>query len=118
MGELEVYHIPLVESDHCGLRERGSSSHRRDQRKPKPFRYENMWKIHGEYMDFVNQTWDPGSGNPNMSATSTALLSLQISLKKWDREIFGSVKKQVRDLRAELEVEQSNTLYRGPMNKE
>lgn len=54
----------------------------------------------------------------DLSAASVALLSLQNSLKIWDREVFGSVKKQVKDLRVELEAERNCTLYRGPTDKE
>lgn len=46
--------------DHCGIlvevREKRSPGRRRGRRKPKPFRYENMWKNHGEYMEFVNRS--------------------------------------------------------------
>lgn len=77
-----------------------------------------MWKRHGEYMEFVNQTWDPGLGTLFLSVVSAALLSLQSSLKKWAREVFGSMKQQVKDLRAELETKRSNTLYHGPTDKE
>lgn len=122
MGESEVFHLPLAKSDHRGLlvevRERVPAGRRRSRQKSKPFRYENMWKSHGEHMDFVNQTWDPGSGSFDLAAASSALKSLQSSLKTWDREVFGSVKMQVRELRAELEEEQSSTLYRGPTDKE
>lgn len=122
MGESEVFHVPLVESDHCGLlvevRENELARRRRRRRKPKPFRYENMWKSHGEYMEFVNRVWDPSSDPPDLSVASSALLSLQGSLKTWDREVFGSVKQQVQQLRAELETERSTTLYRGPTDKE
>lgn len=58
MGESEVYHLPLAKSNHCGLlvevRERTPIGRRKGQRRPKPFRYENMWKSHGNYMEFVN----------------------------------------------------------------
>lgn len=53
-----------------------------------------------------------------MSTAASALASLQSSLKIWDREVFGSVKKQVMDLRSQLEEERGNTLYRGPTDKE
>ncbi|XP_062213692.1 uncharacterized protein LOC133914648 [Phragmites australis] len=69
-------------------------------------------------MDFVNRTWDPGSGSHDLSDVSDALMSLQSSLKSWDREVFGSVKKQVKELCDELEVERSSTLYRGPTETE
>lgn len=122
MGGTEVFHIPLAGSDHCGLlvevREKTLPTNQNHQKKHKPLRYENMWKSHGEYMEFVNQTWDPGSGPFDLESASNALASLQRSLKKWDREVFGSVKQQLKDLRKELEVERSSTLYRGPTDKE
>jgi hypothetical protein len=122
MGDSEVFHIPLAESDHCGVlvevREKKPSGQRRSRRKLRPFRYENMWKSHGEYMEFVNRTWDPGPGSFNLATTSAALLSLQNSLKTWDREVFGLVKQQVKNLRDELETERSSTLYRGPTDRE
>lgn len=121
MGESEVFHLPLVESDHCGLlvevRERAPSC-RCGRRKSKPFRYENTWKSHGDYMDFITRTWDPGSASGDLTTVSTALMSLQNSLKSWDKEVFGSVKQQVKELKAELEMERSGTLYRGPTDKE
>lgn len=53
LGESEVFHIPLAESDHCGLlmevREKKVGGGRHGRRKAKPFRYDNMWKQHGEY---------------------------------------------------------------------
>jgi hypothetical protein len=80
MGESEVFHIPLAESDHCGLlvqvRAKEPFGHRRGRRKQKPFRYENMWRSHGKYMDFVNRSWDPGAGPLELVAASTALSSL------------------------------------------
>jgi hypothetical protein len=53
-----------------------------------------------------------------MPTTVNALSALQNSLKTWDREVFGSVKKQVKELRAVLESERSNTLYQGPTDRE
>jgi hypothetical protein len=122
MGDFEVFHIPLAESDHCGLlvevRAKELAGRWCGRRKSKPFKYENMWKRHGEYMEFVNRSWDPGSGSFDLVAASSALTSLQGSLKAWDREVFGYVKQRVKQLRAVLEEEQSSTLYRGPTDRE
>lgn len=75
MGDSEVFHLPLAESDHCGLlvevRKRELADRRRGRRKSNPFCYENTWKSHGEYMEFVNQTWirmltdDAGNTDPS-----------------------------------------------------
>ena len=93
-------------------------SDRWSRKRSKPFRYENMWKSHGEYTDFVNSSWNPGPGPADLSAAARALTSLQASLKSWDHEVFGSVKKQIMQLRKELEEERGSTLYRGPTVKE
>ena len=69
-------------------------------------------------MNFVNQAWDLGPRNHNLSSISSALEKLQCSLKSWDKEMFGSVKRQIKELREELEAERSNTLYWGPTAKE
>jgi len=71
-----------------------------------------MWRNHGEYMNFVNQAWDLGPRNHNLASVSSALEKLQCSLKSCDKEMFGSVKRQIKELREELEAERSNTLYR------
>ena len=121
LGASEVYHLPLVESDHAGLlvevRQRDLAT-RGGRKRRKPFRYENMWQNHGEYMEFVNRTWELGSGPADLSSMANALSSLQTSLKSWDRQVFGSVKKKINELRADLEVERGSTLYRGPTDRE
>ncbi|KAG2561483.1 hypothetical protein PVAP13_8KG161604 [Panicum virgatum] len=100
-GDTEVFHIPLAESDHCGIlvevRQKTLVRPGRGRRKAKPFRYENMWQRHGEYVDFVNRIWDPGLDQPDLTVVANALLSLQTSLKTWDREVFGSVKNRLEN---------------------
>lgn len=96
LGDSTVLHIPLTESDHVGLLvevRHTEVTANRGRKRPKPFRYENMWKEHGEYMEFVDRAWDPGPGVADLSTAVRALTSLQDSLKTWDREVFGSVKK-------------------------
>lgn len=121
LGGSEVFHLPLTESDHAGLLVEVRNSEpvaRAGGRRPKPFRYENMWKTHGEYNEFVNKSWDPGPGRADLSTVANTLSTLQGALKTWDRDVFGSVTKQVKELRAQLEEERGNTLYRGPMDRE
>lgn len=121
LGGSEVFHLPLTESDHAGLLVEVRNSEpvaRAGGRHPKPFRYENMWKTHGEYNEFVNKSWDPGPGRADLSTVANILSTFQGALKTWDRDVFGSVTKQVKELRAQLEEERGNTLYRGPMDRE
>lgn len=43
---------------------------------------------------------------------------MQDTLKSWEREQFGSVKKELSRLRRELEMIRSDTLRSGPTSKE
>jgi hypothetical protein len=76
-----------------------------------------MWQLHPDYVDFVNQTWDP-RGSGGLSSLPTSLEKLQVELSSWDRDVFGSVRKKLHHLRKELESERSHTLYRGPTDRE
>jgi hypothetical protein len=69
-------------------------------------------------MDFMTSTWDPGDKDMDLTAVAGALSSLQTSLKTWDKEVFGSIKQQVKKLREDLEVERARSLYRGPSSAE
>lgn len=58
MGGTTVTNLPTVFSDHAALlieiKEEVANRGRRGRRS-KPFRYEEMWQRHEDYMDFVNQ---------------------------------------------------------------
>jgi hypothetical protein len=82
------------------------------------FRYENMWQRHDEYAGFVQETWDPGRGAGDLNSVAMSLSKMQSSFSSWDREVFGSVKKKVATLKAEIETERASTLYRGPTARE
>ena len=69
-------------------------------------------------MDFVNQAWDPGIGECNLSTMAASLSALQSSLRSWDRDVFGSVRLKLKNLREQLEEERGHTLYRGPTDRE
>lgn len=58
----------------------------------------------------VNHAWDPGVGEVDLTSIATSLQGMQNSLDAWDRDVFGSVRKKLKTLRAELELERSATL--------
>jgi hypothetical protein len=77
-----------------------------------------MWQHHDDYGGFVNQNWDPGPGGGDLLSLASSLTNMQRALKDWDRNIFGSVQNNLKRLRKELEEERSNTMYRGPTERE
>lgn len=124
-GGPAVTHIPVVESNHCGLLISvqyfailATGGYSRSRRKRKPFRYENMWQRHDNYVEFVHRTWDPRAMQPDLSSISETLKTMQSSLLVWNANVFGSVKKQIQQLREELEKGRNPSLYRGPSANE
>jgi hypothetical protein len=121
-GDSAVQHIQLVKSDHCGLLITARSANVADRRqgsgRHKPFRCEGMWFRHEKYKDFVNQVWDPGQGAIDLTSIYEALWAMQGELRGWEKEVFGSVKKRIKETWDAIEMKQSNTLYRGCTKRE
>jgi len=116
-GDTAVTHIQTTESDHCGLLIRLQRSRwLQGQRREKPFRYENMWRRHETYDLTVSTAW--ATGCTSLEAIHSNLKGTQDTLKSWEREQFGSVKKELSRLRRELEMIRSDTLRSGPTSKE
>lgn len=123
LGGTLVKHITTTSSDHCALLIEVKRTERVKQwrwGKHHPFRYEDMWQRHDGYVDFVNQAWDPGDGEGDLQSIAYALKGLQLhgSLRWWDQDVFGSVRKKIKFLWMEIEKERSSTLYRGPTERE
>jgi hypothetical protein len=122
LADIEVRHVPFAESDHCAvvvkIQKRQRAGSRRRRRRRRVFRYENMWQRHDTYMDFVQQAWDPGPASANLNSVAGALASLQTSFSKWNKNVFGFVKRKIEQLKLELERVRSSTLYCGPTSRE
>jgi hypothetical protein len=121
MGDSLVRVVPTVFSDHAGVLIEVRDNAKNNcpgPRKAKQFRYENMWQRHDAYFDFVNQAWDPGPGEGDLLSVASSLSNLQTAFGRWDRDVFGSVRKNLRRLKTNLEKERSHTMYRGPTDRE
>lgn len=119
LGDTSVKHVQLVKSDYCAVLvevrpptvERAEERRRRTAR---PFRCEDMWFRHEGYKEKVQQVWDPGPVVPDLALVCSSLRAMQGSLKTWEREVFGVVRKQVKETREEIEKKRSQTLHRSP----
>jgi hypothetical protein len=116
-GDSAVTHIQTTESDHCAiLIKLCRSGDVGNQRRDKPFRYENMWQRHETYEDTVVRNWQ-GSCN-SLAEVHIALGVMKNSLKSWEGSQFGSVRKELVNLRRRLELIQKNNLHSGPTREE
>jgi hypothetical protein len=88
------------------------------RRKKKNFRYENMWQRDPSYMALIRDSWDQNPVGQDLEAMHSKLRSMQANLQTWDKNVFGSVKKNLADLRKELELERGRRLRAGPSHYE
>lgn len=116
--EIKVWHIQTAESDHCGLllecRRKGDG-----RGKPnRPFRYENMWRRDDTYIDQIKTTWAEATEVHNLEHLQQNLARIHASLQRWEKDTFGSVRKQLCRVRKDLERVRGSSLRTGPSQKE
>jgi hypothetical protein len=116
-GASSVTHIQLAESDHCALLIKiggyvppGPGEGRYQ------FKYENMWRRDPSYFQLVNSSWV--STGQNMQDIGNALENIQMALRNWSYNSFGSVRGELKWLRARLEKIRGRSLYSGPTREE
>jgi hypothetical protein len=116
-SESSVTHVQLTESDQCALVLHVLRSGRlQGGRIGKFFRYENMWQRHHLYIDMVTKGWNGGCRS--LEDVSASLSHLQATLARWDSEVFGSVKGELKHLRRQLESVRGKTIGVGPVVEE
>ncbi|WJX34031.1 hypothetical protein P8452_22182 [Trifolium repens] len=70
----------------------------------KPFKFNNCWINHPGFFDFVKTTWENLEFHGNKAfVLKEKLKSLKLSLKQWNREVFGIV-----DLNIDKTVQELN----------
>lgn len=75
---------------------------------PQPFRFENVWFTHGNFLDCVKDSW----GQPSVSLPDK-LNKLSVDLSSWSKSVFGDIYKRKLRVLARLNGIQKS-LDRGP----
>jgi hypothetical protein len=70
---------------------------------PKQFLYENMWERHLEFKGKVNAGWAKSTADQTTTTVRAKLKTLADDLGGWGTETFGSVRKEIKKLKLELE---------------
>jgi hypothetical protein len=67
------------------------------------FRFEAAWLRAPDYREVMEQSWLEGRGNTiSLQSTCDNLRCVGMSLKKWSRESFGAIQKNIRKLEHKL----------------
>lgn len=116
--ETKVWHMQTAESNHCCLVLECSSGWPQGRRVRRRFRYENMWLRDPSYVRAVESVWQEPGRHVSLGQISGHLGALGQSLSEWDYSTFGSVHKNLAQLRKELERIRGQSLGTGPSNEE
>ena len=102
--ETEVEHILTEESDHQAILVRAQeTAPRRCNGSVRPFRFEEAWTRHEQYDTMIEQAWmAAGTGDEGLSAAWRKFATMTGSMQRWAREVFGSIRRQIKTLKAQL----------------
>ena len=91
-----VTHLARMNSDHCPILIRLSSSYK-GPRLNTPFRFQAMWMNHDNYADMISDFWENNGGD---ILTKTGNLAKSLAI--WNRNVFGNIFKQKKSLLARI----------------
>jgi hypothetical protein len=92
-----VNHLNVAASDHSAILLR----HVPEEVTPpvqRLFRYDAMWETHQDFIPTVEASWTANTCN-SMHGPERKLKGLSGALAMWGRETFGSIRKQLKELR-------------------
>ncbi|KAM0889558.1 hypothetical protein ACQ4PT_027632 [Festuca glaucescens] len=103
-----VHHLVSSRSDHCPilvtLKEEEMNKNRR---KPDPS-YEVIWERDESLFELINEAWSHHAPATNLTDIREKLKATMASMTSWNNNVFGSVNKEIKQLRKKLEILQSN----------
>lgn len=113
--ETSVEHILTEESDHQALIVRVLETAPRDDKKgARQFRFEEAWTRHEKYDEMLAEVWEAaGTGESGLAAVWQRLARVTGSLQRWAQEVFGSIRKKIAKLKAQLLDAKNRALVTG-----
>jgi hypothetical protein len=101
----QVEHIATEESDHMALLIKVLAEPiRRLLPCSNGFKFEEMWIKHDNYEEMVKEAWAKGEANKQgLSGLWSRLQGVTRDMHRWSYETFGSVRAEIKRLRAKLD---------------
>ena len=111
-----VSHLTCATSDHAPiLVEFGDTDRLQAQ---KSFKYEVMWESHEGFKDVVLADWEASPPCLSVEDLKQKLQTISQGLVKWSRDTFGSVRKEIKRLKKELEDLRADPARIAPSHNE
>ncbi|XP_041025280.1 uncharacterized protein LOC121265656 [Juglans microcarpa x Juglans regia] len=70
---------------------------------PSPFRFQQMWIEHPDFMSFVQMVWDEPSVGTRLMKLASKLKKLKVALREWNKRVFGQTNAQIAILEEKVE---------------
>jgi hypothetical protein len=100
--DASISHLTSPFSDHCPLLLRVQREDANCWRGTKQSYYEIMWEREPSLGEHILNIWEGESRKGDLGIISKALKNTLVSLKQWRNDHFGSVRKELEGLRAQL----------------
>ena len=101
---VRVSHLTAAASDHDPIMLRWQQvSGRKGRKKRKMFRYEMMWEAHDEFFPMLAKTWLDAGKACTVKELQEKLALVSSCLSEWGVKSFGNVRRELKNLHAELE---------------
>jgi hypothetical protein len=113
-----VQHVDMATSDHSALSIQLSEDVPASRGMQRLFRYEMMWERHDELKPTVAAGWSGDQGGNSVNMVREKIDDLARNLGRWGVDTFGSVRKEIRGLKKELELLRNLPSRVGPSHAE
>ena len=90
----------------------------RCQVREKIFRYEVAWETHEDLKGTIAASWAPLLEGERVDDLKFKLVDLSSNLRRWDRRTFGSVSREIKELKQKLEELHNAQGCPGPSHEE
>ena len=84
----------------------------------KAFKYEVMWESHEDWRRTIEARWNDVSLGYGVGDFRDKLLSISHQIMTWSKDNFGSVRKEIKELKSSLESMRSDPTRTGPTHIE
>ncbi|XP_042950247.1 uncharacterized protein LOC122282354 [Carya illinoinensis] len=94
-------YLPRTTSDHCPM----YTEFRKDPFSygPSPFRFQQMWVEHPDFMDFVQNVWAAVVVGTGLLKLANKLKKLKVAFWEWNKTFFGRTNVQIDVLEKKVE---------------
>ncbi|XP_041024617.1 uncharacterized protein LOC121265149 [Juglans microcarpa x Juglans regia] len=94
-------YLPRMTSDHCPmLIEFLKDPYSYD---PSPFRFQQMWVEHPEFIDFVKSVWSVPVVGMGLFKLANRLKRVKVALREWNKRVFGRTNAHIASLEVKVE---------------